>query len=115
MVMTYMKMKICMKKKMNTDDTKDEIKYNDQGVGFKIDKELTKWLVEERATWGRALNPQKGLDKKYVVLNVYVNDEHVQNLLFDTSTQQVIQELGLGWDCWSKLDILRLANEMDEK
>ena len=95
-------------------ETKDEIKYNELGVGFKVDKELTNWLTEERATWGRVHNPQKGLDKKYVVLNVYENGEHVQNLLFDTSTQQAIQELGLGWDCWSKLDMLRLANEHDK-
>ena len=43
--------------------TNDEIIYNESGYGFKLDKELTKWLVEDRHNWGGF---QKGVDKKCV-------------------------------------------------
>lgn len=92
----------------------DDIQYNEMGIGFKIDQDLTKWLTEERPMWGRVNNPQKGLDKKYVILNVYEKGEHVQNLLFDTSTQEPVMELGLGESCWCKIDILRTKNDFEQ-
>ena len=95
---------------MNDKSTDDEIRYNELGFGFKLDKELTKWLVEGRHTWGGF---QKGVDKKFVVLNVYDQvGRHVQNILFNTDTQEPVMELGLCLDqVGCKLDMLRLKNE----
>ena len=99
---------------MSTDDTKNEIQYNEKGIGFKIDNDLTKWLTEDRYDWGHITKPQKGLNSKYVVLNVYEKGEHVQNLLFDTSIQEPVMELGLGEHCWCKIDILRTKNDFEQ-
>ena len=90
----------------------DEIEYNEIGFGFKVDKEFTKWLVEDRHTWGGF---QKGVDKKYVVIGVYNQvGERVQNLLIDTDKQELVMELGLGLDqVGCKLDMIRLNNEIN--
>lgn len=98
---------------MMNESTIDETRRNELGFSFKVDQELTKWLVEDRHTWGGF---QKGVDKKYVVLKVYDQvGRHVQNLLFNTTTQEPVMELGLGLEQVAcKLDMLRIKNEHDE-
>lgn len=85
-----------------------DLTYNEAGYAFVPDKELTKYLHEDTIQWnGSSL---KGLTRNYIVLQVHHKiDGHVSNLLFDTATQQPVDELGLGLEqCACKIDIIKL-------
>lgn len=85
-----------------------DLTYNEAGYAFVPDKELTKYLQEETIQWnGSSL---KGAPRNYIVLQVHhKTDGHVSNLLFDTATQQPVDELGLGLEqCACKIDIIKL-------
>lgn len=85
--------------------------YNEQGFRFEIDKTTTDYIHEPRPQWGNST--LKPLDSKYVVLKVINQDEqHVQSILFDSSTQTPITELDVGESCWSKLDFIRLSESL---
>lgn len=87
------------------------MEFNEAGYAFVPDKELTKYVQEDRLQWGGI---QKGIPAKYIVVQVHhKTDGHVNNLLFDTETQQPVDEIGLGWSCWSKLDLIKLAFNTD--
>ena len=89
-----------------------EIKYNDEGYGFKIDKDLTDYLTRDKPMYNGKI--QKGFDKKFCVLNVFKEGEHISNLIFDTETQKPYAEIKLGEPGWCQLDMLRLSNSFDD-
>lgn len=87
------------------------MEFNEAGYAFVPDKELTKYVQEDIPKWG---GTQKGIPAKYIVIQVHhKTDGHVNNLLFDTETQQPVEELGLGETAWCKLDLLKLHFNMD--
>lgn len=91
----------------------EELTYNDEGYAFKLDENLTKWLTEDRPKWSGSV--ERGLDKKYVILNViHKHQGHVNNLLFDTKTQSAVMEIPLGETGWCRIDVLRVKNQYEQ-
>lgn len=92
---------------MNTEN----IKWNEMGFGFRPDESLTSWAH-------RNLNFQDpGLSKDYIILNVFAKSpdgevKHIENLLFDTKTQEPVCELGLGSveELAVRLDRMKIIN-----
>lgn len=89
-----------------------DLTYNEAGYAFIPDKTLTKYLHEDIPRWGSDL---KGTPRNYIVLQVHhKTDGHVSNLLFDTETQQPVDELGLGLEqVAAKLDLVKLKLSAD--
>lgn len=82
----------------------EELKYNEQGYAFVLDKDLTKYAQRDTPY-------TKGLPKNYVVLQVHKKEIGLEtNILFDTATQLAIDELGIGESCWAKIDFHKVAN-----
>lgn len=72
--------------------------YNEQGYAFEVNASLTEYAQDEQSCWGNMALPSLG--KEIVVLGVYKlivgeseKEECVSYLLFDTSTQQPIDEV----------------------
>lgn len=90
---------------------KDEIKWNEMGFGFKLNRSLTEWAHRE-------LNDSTpGIHNKYVILDVFEKTENDEvrphsHILFDTSTQQPVRELHLDSleGLAVQLDIIKLGN-----
>ena len=91
----------------------DNNDYNDKGFKFIPDITMTKYVQEEKYMSDGHI--QKGIPGM-LVLNVYHKENgHVTNLLYNTKTQTPVDEIPLGEPGWCKLDMIRLAYEMNEK
>lgn len=86
------------------------MEFNDKGFGFVPNVEMTKYLQEEHVQ-------QKGLPKNFIILDVH-HKEHgfCSRLLFDTDTQQAIEELSTGLEqCCCLIDFIRLKYNQDRE
>lgn len=88
------------------------MEYNEKGFAFVPNLELTKYLQEEHVSY---TSTQKGLPKNFIILDIY-HKEHgfCSRLLFDTNTQNAIEELSTGLEqCYCKIDIIRIKYNED--